>query len=319
MSAETTGTSVTETVYGEWISPFVASYADQYRNPTQFFARFDPLNGSSTVAVPRLDSDLGDPNDDGVGVDTEYAATDGTDLANTELTTADATFSISEYGLMRTITDSVMESSQSAQSLLAMIIPDGAAVLMAAANDDACALFASLSNSSGTSTENCSVANVDDAIYDLAERGAQGELVGIFDHQAIRDFQDALQGSGVTPQLTSATYAGAADRLMNVQPNGDSGRNVEGYVLSYKGVPIYRQGLCDTANTAADVVSAIFVRGDIESQRGTAAFGQGSLREFRLETERNASLRATEFVMTMRWGCGEIGDTFGQKLVTDAP
>ncbi len=107
--------------------------------------------------------------------------------------------------------------------------------------------------------------------------------------------------------------------MMGVSASADAGRNVEGYTLTYKGVPIYRTGLTDLANTSEDVVSAIFVRGDIESQRGTAAFGQGSLREFRLETERNASLRATEFVMTMRWGCGEIGDTFGQKLITDAP
>jgi hypothetical protein len=315
MAAETTTTSVTETVYGEWISPFVASYADQYRNPMQFFARFDPLNGAATVSVPRLDSNLGNPNDDGASVDLEFNATEGSDLANTELTTADATFSISEYGVMRVITDSVLESSQSAASLLAMIIPDGAAILAAAGNDDGCALFAGLSNSSGSTGVNMLVADVDDAIYDLAERGAQGELVGVFDHQGIRDFQDALSATNAA----AAVYQSAADRLMNVQASGDAGRNVEGYVLSYKNVPIYRTGLTDTANTGADVVSAIFVRGDIESQRGTAAFGQGSLREFRPETERTASLRATEFVMTMRWGCGEIGDTFGQKLVTDAP
>jgi hypothetical protein len=315
MSGETTTTSVTETVYGEWISPFLASYADQYRNPMQFFARFDPLNGSATVAVARLDSNLGNPNDDGASVDSEFNATDGTDLSATEMTTADKTFSISEYGVMRVITDSVLESSQSAQSILAMIAPDGAAILAAAGNDDGCALFAGLANSSGATGQNMSVAYVDDAIYDLAERGATGELVGVFDHQAVRDFQDNLQSQS----SNIAVYAGAADRLMGVASSGDAGRNVEGYTLTYKGVPIYRTGLTDLANTNEDVVSAIFVRGDIESQRGTAAFGQGSLREFRLETERNASLRATEFVMTMRWGCGEIGDTFGQKLITDAP
>lgn len=316
MAAETTTTSVTELVYGEWIAPYIQSYAGNYLNPSQFFARWDPQNGSSTVSVPRLVSDQGTANDDGAGVDTEYGATEGNDLSNTELETLDATFSIAEYGIMREITDTVLESASSADALLALIVPDGASILMAAANDDACALFASFSNSSGTSGTNCGVADVDDAIYDLAERGAVGELVGIFDHQAIRDLQDAIQVAGSS---NVATYGGAADRMMAVAPTGDAGRNVEGLVLSYKGVPIYRNGLCDTANAAADVVSAIFTRGDLEAQRSVAAIGQGSLREFRLETERNASKRTTEFVMTMRWGCGITNGDFGQKLVTDAP
>lgn len=315
MAAETTTTSVTELVYGEWIAPYIQSYAGNYLNPSQFFARWDPQNGSSTVSVPRLVSDQGTANDDGAGVDTEYAATEGTDLSNTELETVDSTFSIAEYGIMREITDTVLESASSADALLAMIVPDGASILMAAANDDACALFASFSNSSGTTTVNCSVADVDDAIYDLAERGAVGELVGIFDHQAVRDFQDALQAVSTS----MAVWGGASDRMMNVAPTGDAGRNVEGLVLSYKGVPIYRNGLCDTANAAADVVSAIFTRGDLEAQRSVSAIGQGSLREFRLETERNASKRTTEFVMSMRWGCGITNGDFGQKLVTDAP
>jgi hypothetical protein len=315
MSAETTLTTLTELVYGEWISPLILGYAGNYSNPSQFFLKLDPTNGSSTVSVPRWVSDQGTANDDGAGVDTEYNGTEATDLGNTELETLDATFSIAEYGLMRTVTDHVIESAQSAASLLSFIVADGAKILMAAANDDACARFASFSNSSGATGQNMSVAYFDDAIYDLAERGVVGELVGILDHQAARDFQDALQ----LASTNIAVYAGAADRMMGVNPSADAGRNVDGYCLTYKGVPCYRTGLTDLANTNEDVVSAIFVRGDIEAQRTSAALGQGSLREFRVETERNASLRATEVVMTMRWGCGIIGDAFGQKLITDAP
>lgn len=315
MAAETTTTSLTELVYGEWITPLILDYAGNYMNPSQFFLKLDPQNGSSTVSVPRWVSDQGTANDDGAGVDTEYNATEATGLSNTELETLDATFSIAEYGLMRTVTDTVIESAQSAASLLSFIAADGAKILMAAANDDACARFASFSNSSGTTNTDLTVATVDDAIYDLAERGVVGELVGILDHEAARNFQDNLQAQS----SNIAVYAGAADRQMAYAPSGDAGRNVEGFVCSYKGVPFYRTGLTDLANTNADVVSAIFVRGDIESQRTMAALGQGSLREFRVETERDASLRATEVVMTMRWGCGIIGDAFGQKIISDAP
>lgn len=314
MANETTTTTLTELVYGEWISPYIQSYAAQYNNPKQFLANWQPTNGSLTVSVPRWVSDQGSPNDDGVAVDTEYNATEATDLANSDLETLDSTFTIAEYGLMREITDTVLESAQSAEGLLQMIVPDGASILMAAANDDACALFASFSNSSGSTGVNISIADVDDAIYDLAERGVAGDLVGIFDNQQVRDFLDALQASSTS----MAVYAGSTDRQMATSFSGDQGRNVEGFALSYKGIPIYRQGLTDTANAGADVVGAIFTRGDVESQRGVAALGQASLRDFRVATERNESKRTTEVIMTMRWGCGITHDTMGQKLVTDA-
>lgn len=314
MAGETTTTTLTELVYGEWISPLIQSYAANYSNPSQFFLRLDPQNGSATVSSPRWVSDQGTVPDDGTGVDTEYNATEGSDLSNSDLETLDSTFSIAEYGIMREVTDTVLESAQNAAAVLDFIVPDGAAILMAAANDDACALFASFTNSSGSTGVDTSVADVDDVLYDLADRGIQGDLVGIFDNQQVRDFMNALQATGTS----MAVYAGSADRQMATAFDGNQGRNVEGFALTYKGVPIYRQGLTDTANAAADVVGGIFVRGDIESQRATAAIGQGYLREFRVETERNASKRTTELVMTMRWGCGIINDTMGQKLVTDA-
>lgn len=314
MAGETTTTTLTELVYGEWISPLIQSYAANYSNPSQFFLRLDPQNGSATVSSPRWVSDQGTVPDDGTGVDTEYNATEGSDLSNSDLETLDSTFSIAEYGIMREVTDTVLESAQNAAAVLDFIVPDGAAILMAAANDDACALFSSFTNSSGSTGVDTSVADVDDVLYDLADRGIQGDLVGIFDNQQVRDFMNALQATGTS----MAVYAGSADRQMATAFDGNQGRNVEGFALTYKGVPIYRQGLTDTANAAADVVGGIFVRGDIESQRATAAIGQGYLREFRVETERNASKRTTELVMTMRWGCGIINDTMGQKLITDA-
>lgn len=314
MAGETTTTTLTELVYGEWISPLIQSYAGNYANPSQFFLRLDPQNGSATVSSPRWVSDQGTVPDDGTGVDTEFNATEGSDLSNSDLETLDSTFSIAEYGIMREVTDTVLESAQNAAAVLNFIVPDGAAILMAAANDDACALFTSFTNSSGSTGVDLSVANVDDVLYDLAERGVQGELVGILDNQQMRDFQDALQAASTN----IAIYAGSADRQMSTSFDSMQGRNAEGFTLRYKGVDFYRQGLTDTANTAADVVGAVFVRGDIESQRATAAIGQGSLREFRVETERNASKRTTELVMTMRWGAGIINDTMGQKVVTDA-
>ena len=314
MALETTLTTLTELVYAEWINPFILSYAANYKNPSQFALRMDPLNGSTTVSAPRWVSDEGDVNDEGAAVDTEYDATEATNLDPVALETLDETFSISEYGLNRTVTDHVFESAQSAASVLASLTPNAASTLMAAGNQTMCALFPSFTGQSGDVTADpLTIAFVDDAIYDLAERGVTGELVGILHHDQVRDFMNALQATSTS----LAVYAGAADRQMDAQSAPDQGRNVDGWSLRYKGINFYRNGLCTTANTAANVIGAIFTRGDIPAQADMAAIGQGSLREFRLETERDASLRATEFIFTMRWGCGIVNNAHGQEVISD--
>ncbi len=314
MALETTLTTLTELVHAEWINPFILSYAENYKNPSQFLLRMDPTNGSSTVSAPRWVSDEGDVADEGVAVDSEYDATEATDLGNTALETLDETFAISEYGLMRTVTDHVIESAQSAASVMATLVPNAASTLMAAGNQTACALFSAFTNQSGdTSADALTIAFVDDAIYDLAERGVTGELVGILHHDQVRHYMDAIQATSTN----IASYGAAADRQMAAQTSGDQGRNVEGLAFSYKGVPFYRNGLCSTANTAANVIGAVFCRGDIPAQADMAAIGQGSLREFRVETQRDASLRATEFVFTMRWGCGIVNNAHGQEVISD--
>ena len=314
MALETTLTTLTELVHSEWINPFILSYAENYKNPSQFLLRMDPTNGSTTVSAPRWVSDEGDVADEGAAVDSEYDATEATDLGNTALETLDETFSISEYGLMRTVTDHVIESAQSAASVMATLVPNAASTLMAAGNQTACALFSSFTNQSGdTSADPLTIAFVDDAIYDLAERGVTGELVGILHHDQVRHYMDAIQATSTNV----ASYGAAADRQMAAQTSSDQGRNVEGLAFSYKGVPFYRNGLCATANTAANVIGAVFCRGDIPAQADMAAIGQGSLREFRVETQRDASLRATEFVFTMRWGCGIVNNAHGQEVISD--
>lgn len=312
ITGATTTTSVTELIQSEFINDFIGNYLENYKNPSQFFLPINITNGSSTVSQTRWVSDVGTVPEDGAAVDTEFDATEATDLTANELETTQASFSVVEYGLLREPSDTAMEDAT--MLTIEQIVANAVGILMDAMNDDACALFAGLSNSSGSSGVDLSVANVNDALYQLARRGAKGELVGIFDNIQVEDFSNALEAASTN----MAVYAGAADRLMNVSGDPNQGRNVEGYVLTYKGVPIYRQGLTDTANTGADVVGAIFVRGDIPAQQGYATFGQAYRRPFRVATQRDESARCTELVFTARWGCGEIFDATGQKLVTDA-
>lgn len=313
MANETTATSITETVYAEWISPVWQGYAGHYKNPSQFFAKWQSKNGSPTVSIPRPVSDQGTPTDHGAGVDAEYNATEATALDYIEFETTQSNFSVSEYGLCRFISDTSLEDT-TAEALVSFLLQDAATILMTAANDDGCALFPSFTNQSGATGQDNSIAFMDDAIYDLSERAVLGSLVGILDNQAVRDFLNALQASSTS----MAVLAGSADRQMNTSFDPNQGRNDDGYVMTYKNVALYRTGLTDTANTAADVVSAIFVRGDEEANRPAAAIGQSSKRDFRIETIRVPKSRGTEIVASMRWGCGITRDDAGQELLTDA-
>jgi hypothetical protein len=312
IAGATTTTSLTELINSEFINDFIGDYLGNYKNPSQFFLPIMINNGASTVSQPRWVSDVGTVPEDGAAVDTEFDATEATDLTANELETTDATFSVVEYGLLREPSDTALEDA----TLITIqnIVENAVGILMDAMNDDACALFASLSNSSGSTGVDMTIANVNDALYQLARRGAKGTLVGVFDNIQVEDFSNALEAASTS----MASYAGAADRMMAAGADPNQGRNVEGYALSFKGVDIYRQGLTDTANTGADVVGAIFVRGDIPAQRGMATYGQAYRRPFTVATQRDESARCTELVFTARWGCGEIFDGTGQKLVTDA-
>ncbi len=312
ITGATTVTSLTELVYGEFINTFVADACGNYKNPSQFLLPINVTNGSSTVSQARWVSDVGTVPEDGAAVDTEFDAVEATALVANELETLESNFAVVEYGLLREPSDTAMEDATiiTIQDILSGAVE----ILMDAMNDDACALFASLTASAGTSGTNCRVSDVDDALYDLNRRGVRGEAVAVMDTQAMDDFRGALQDTS----SNAAVYALSADRQMGTSFSADQGRNAEGFVLRYKNTDFYQQGLTDTANAGADVVSAIFVRGDIASQRGSACLGQASRRPFTLETMRVPASRTTQLVFTARWGCGIINNQMGCKLVTDA-
>jgi hypothetical protein len=312
ITGATTTTSLTELIQSEFINQFIASCCGNYKNPSQFFLPININNGASTVSQPRWVSDVGTVPDDGVAVATAFDATEATDLVANELETTDSTFNVVEYGLLREPSDTALEDA----SIITIqdIVSNATGIILDAMNDDACALFASFVASKGSTGVDCRISDVNDVLYDLARRGVMGEAVGVFDNQAVDDFYAALEATSTS----MAVYAGTVDRLYNVQNDPMQGRNPQGFTLRYKGVDIYRQGLTDTANAGADVVSGVFVRGDMPAQRESAAIGQASRRSFRLETQRDASARCTEFVFTARWGCGFINNQMGCKLVTDA-
>lgn len=74
--------------------------------------------------------------------------------------------------------------------------------------------------------------------------------------------------------------------------------------------------MCDTANTNGDRVGAIFGPSTPGNNR-YCALGKTVSRRFRLETDRDITLRGFEIVGSMRQGTGELQDKAGVPIITD--
>lgn len=316
MAAESTTTTLNDVYYSAIIEPMMMDYAHDWVVTTQFLREFSLIGkASNALDVWSLASDMGTVGDGGGGVDNEFNATQATDLSNTALDTNKVTLTASEFGVMRTITDQVFEDSIDGIDWLRIVLSDSTRILMTALEDDACALLASFSNTVGTSGSDLTIAQLLAAQVGVRKRGIRAPNGGVYvlDEQQWDDAEAAL----IASSTSMLTYALAGDRILG-SPGASAGNGLDnGQVASFRQSPIWVTGLTDTANAGADVAGAFFVH-STPANDSMAALGIVWKRMFRLETFRDISLRATEYVATMRVGVGELLDAAGSSIITDA-
>lgn len=270
---------------------------------------------SPALKIPIETSWWGSANDDGAGVDTEYDATQGTDLSNTQVSTGGITVTPGEYGVVLEITDNVSEDSVSAVEVFSWLTDRMLHVIGLAITDDFCGLFASLSNVVGTSGVNLSILQLIAAKQGVRTRagGHYDAVVTILDTQQVADIEEAL----ITTNAATAQYALAADRLIGYSPVYDNSPNRQ--IATFNGSPVFSTGLTDTANAGADVVGATFCPSTAYNDAsGATTYAFAWKRMPRLETDRIAVGRATALVMTARAASAEMQDGSGSGIVTDA-
>jgi len=316
MANETTTTTLNDVVYGYIIEPSFLDYAHDWIVATQFFRRYSLIGKPSNVLqIPRFATDMGTVGDGGAGVDTEFDATEGTDLStNTQLDTDNVQLTVAEYGLVHKITDNVREDSILGSDM-SMYISNAARILTTAVEDSGCALFSGLSNSVGSTGVDLTIAVSVSAADGIRERGcrAPNGVTYVLDDQQYNDLRDACIATG----SSWAVFPQVADKLLDVQKDPINGLG-NGRVMMFRGFDVYASGLTDTANTGADVVGACFTHTG-PGNDVFATFGIVDKRPFRVETERDATLRADEMVFTTRVALGETTDASGTKILSDAP
>lgn len=318
MALETTTTSLNDLTHSSLIEPTVIMALSEQPGLAIRMCREFSLIGKATnaIAIPKQTAYWGSPNDAGAGVDTEFNATEGTALGNTQISTGVATLTCAEYGVAHALTDNVSEDSViDGLELLNLITGMMLHSLQLALDDDFVALFASLSNSVGTTNTDLSIAQTIAAQQGVRVRGAVCEgVVYVLDNEQVLNIETGLQATNAA----AAIFALSADRVISYAPTGDNGLSAMRQVMTFRNSPVYACGLTDSDGT--DVTGACFVpTSAFNDASGATTFGLGWKRLPRFEQQREAKLRANDLVMTMRAGVVELQDGSGTKIATDAP
>ena len=289
----TTTTTLTELVNAEVINAAIIEYAHDFVVSAQYMNWMDLRGKASNVgSFPRWVLDA-----------TTDLANESTDMTSVALETTAVNITGAEIGIFRRITDAAIEMTTIGAGLWDFLTMDSAVLCAISLEDDIVALFPSLTTSVGTSGSDLTLANMVEAQAQIRKNGMRGQLAYILDDQQASDYQ-AAQAAATSTTINSLM-------LPNVTGSSDNA-----YLGTFFNAPVWQTGLCDTANTAANVVGACIIRGDTNPRQ--APFGAVLSRDITTEFDRDLPSRATHFGATAKWGVGEVADEGGCKIVTDA-
>ena len=224
------------------------------------------------------------------------AVAEGSDLANTEVNPTEATITASEVGVMTTLTDLARESSSRpiAQDI-GRVFGESIAKKV---DTDLVNLFGSFAsgNDLGSAGSELTADLLLQAEATLRALNVPKPYVAVFHPKAMFNLKKTL---------TSAGYvASQAPAISSV------GENVfnSGFVGSMFGIDLYENANI-TINSADDSVGAVF---------HPISIGLALKEDFKIETQRDASLRATEIVGSIMKGQAIIKDNYGCAITVDS-
>lgn len=227
---------------------------------------------------------------------TAAALTEGTETANTALTSTSVTITAAEIGIQATITD-VLEVSDIPAAHGARLRQLGRA-LADKLDVDICALLSGFSTTVGATTVDITLSVLLDAIYNLEVNDAAslGALVGVLHPRQTADLRTELEADA------AVIYEGKSDSTL--------AKAQAGYFGSWFGIDVYQSTNVATATAGADRAGGIFVR--------DYALGMVQKWTAKVEAMRWAPIRGWVLVATAMYGVGEVEDSAGVKVVTDA-
>lgn len=215
--------------------------------------------------------------------------TEGTDMSSSTVSTSSVSITVGEVGAQVVLTDLAAMGAGNPAEELGTVLGNAIATKMDA---DLIALFDGFSTSFGAAAQEITVADLFKAAATLRNNKAQGDIFAVV---------NPFQAYQLKANLTN-TFA---------NPNGGDAQNtamVNAYVGTIAGIDIYESSNV-TVDGSGDAKGAVFSR---------EALAIAMKRDFQIEAQRDASLRAFELNATAIYGVGELDDTYGCEMLFDA-
>ena len=222
------------------------------------------------------------------------AVNEATDLSNTAVNPTSATITASEIGVMTTLTD--LGANSASRNVGADIGKLFGEAIAKKVDTDLCGLFSSFTtNTGGAAGTELTADLLFKAQAQLRTLSVPAPYYAVFHPKALFNLKKTL---------TQAGYAGTATAISEL--GNEALRN--GYIGRIAGIDVF-----ENANLAID--------GSDDSVGGVfhpASIGLAMKEDFKVETQRDASLRATEIVASIVYGKAVVKESFGVAITTDA-
>jgi hypothetical protein len=224
------------------------------------------------------------------------AVADATDLGNTAINPSSVTITASENGIMTTLTD--LGRNAAPRNVAADIGKLFGEAIARKIDTDLTALFGGFSNTVGSATTVMSAALIFNAVAKLRATGVPSDNLACILHPNIAfDLKSGLSNTFANPN------AGVGNEALRT-----------GFAGQIAGVSIYEtSNMADASNnnpgTTGDYKGAVF---------HSDALGLAMMQDLKIETQRDASLRADEIVATAVYGVGELQDSYGCEVEADS-
>ena len=224
------------------------------------------------------------------------AVSEAADLSNTAINPTSKSITAAEVGIMTTLTD--LGRNSAPRNVAADIGRLFGEAIAKKIDTDLIANFDNFSQEVGDGTAVLSAANIFNAVAILRKNAVpMTDVSGVF---------HPLNAFDLKSNLTN-TFVGRDTELSNEALRS-------GFVGNVAGVQIFEtSNVADSSGnnpgTTGDYKGAVFHRD---------ALGLAMMQDLKIETQRDASLRADEIVATAVYGTGELNDTYGVELNVDS-
>jgi len=211
------------------------------------------------------------------------------DLSNTEISTGVANITLTEAGIMTTLTD--MARNHSVSNVVADLGKLFGEAIAKRHDRALTSLFSSFTSQIGAAQDELEVKDLFEAYATLKANAVPGPYFGVFNPKAIYNIKKTLTNTFVNPNASTVV-----NQAMS-----------EGYVGRIAGIDIFESSNV-VEDSATGVTNGIFSRD---------ALGLAVAQNINIETQRDASLRAEEVVASTRYGVSVLHNSYGIKVLGD--